>query len=185
MGYNEFLKLKKNYDEEYLKQKEYEDDKRKYKEMYMSIPYRSISELNVNDDINKSLKITQEKVKQRVQPKYKLTSKEKNKNTKQFNEGTIIKKLENTLRKDIEEKEKKHNELQSSFKKIKDEKDKLEKELDKSLKKFKEDKDKLEKEKEEKETEKNKILKQMEDQQTTIKQNKIDIEMKKIKRKNT
>jgi hypothetical protein len=173
--YNEFLKLKKNYNEEYLKQKQFENDERKYKDVYMSIPYISMSELNVDDNINKSLMVTQEKVKQRVQPKYnKLTSKEKNKNRKQVNEGPIIKKLlmnekrggenkkielENTLRKVIEEKEKsekerekKQHELQSSFKKIKEEKesekDKLEKELDNSFKKFKEDKDKLEKEKE-------------------------------------
>jgi hypothetical protein len=36
--YDEFLKLKKNYNEEYLKQKEIEDDERKYKDVYMSIP---------------------------------------------------------------------------------------------------------------------------------------------------
>jgi hypothetical protein len=38
--YNEFLKLKKNNDEEYLKQKEIEDDKRKYKNVNLGIPYR-------------------------------------------------------------------------------------------------------------------------------------------------
>jgi hypothetical protein len=38
--YDKFLKLKKNYDEEYLKQKEIEDDKRKYKDVYLKIPYR-------------------------------------------------------------------------------------------------------------------------------------------------
>jgi hypothetical protein len=91
----------------------------------MSIPYRSISELNVDKDINKSLIVTQEKTNRKLQPIYKLTSKEKNKNTKRFNEDAIIQKLENTFRKDIEEREKKQND---SFKKIKEEKEKLEKE---------------------------------------------------------
>jgi hypothetical protein len=89
--YDEFLKLKKNYNEEYLKHKQSEDDERKYKNVYMSIPYISLSSLNVNDYINKSLTVTQEKAKQRVQPKYKFTSKEKNINTKQFKECSIKK----------------------------------------------------------------------------------------------
>jgi hypothetical protein len=37
--YNDFLKLKKNYNEEYLKEKEIED-KIKYKNINLSIPYR-------------------------------------------------------------------------------------------------------------------------------------------------
>jgi hypothetical protein len=62
----------------------------------MSIPYISLSSLNLDDDINKSLMVTQEKTKSRTQPKYKLTLKEKNKsgrnkNKKQVNEGPIIK----------------------------------------------------------------------------------------------
>jgi hypothetical protein len=61
--YNEFLKLKKKYDEEYLKQKQFEDDKKKYYNVYRSIPYISLSSLNVDDDINKSLTVTQEKIK--------------------------------------------------------------------------------------------------------------------------
>jgi hypothetical protein len=64
--YNEFLKLKKNYDEEYLKQKEFEDDKRKYKNTYMKIPYISISSLNVDNDINKNLTVIHEKTKSRT-----------------------------------------------------------------------------------------------------------------------
>jgi hypothetical protein len=41
--YNEFFKLKKNYDEDYLKQKKFENDKRKYINTYMKIPYISLS----------------------------------------------------------------------------------------------------------------------------------------------
>jgi hypothetical protein len=57
--YDEFLKLKKNYNEEYLKEKEFEDDKRKYENVYMKIPYRWINELNVDDYINKNLTVIQ------------------------------------------------------------------------------------------------------------------------------
>jgi hypothetical protein len=69
--YDEFLKLKKNYNEEYLKQKEFEDDKRKYENAYMKIPYNtSINSLNVDNDINKNLTVIHEKTKSRTQPKY-------------------------------------------------------------------------------------------------------------------
>jgi hypothetical protein len=61
----------------------------------MSIPYISLSSPNVDDDINKSLTVIQEKAKRRAQPKYKPILKEKNKNTKQFKEGVIIKKIIN------------------------------------------------------------------------------------------
>jgi hypothetical protein len=62
-----------------LKQKEIEDDKRKYKKVYLSIPYKSMSEVNVDDDINKNLMVIQEKIKSNTQPKYKLTLKESTK----------------------------------------------------------------------------------------------------------
>jgi hypothetical protein len=70
--YDEFLKLKKNYNEEYLKQKEFENDKRKYKNTYMKIPYISKSSLNVDDDINKNQTDIHEKTKSKTQPKYNL-----------------------------------------------------------------------------------------------------------------
>jgi hypothetical protein len=67
--YNEFLKLKKNYNEEYLKQKQFENDKRKYKNTNIKIPYISISELNVDNYINKNQTVIYEKTKSRTQPK--------------------------------------------------------------------------------------------------------------------
>jgi hypothetical protein len=64
--YDEFLKLKKNYDEEYLKQKQFEDDKRKYKNTDMKIPYISLSSLNVDNDINKDQTDIHEKTKSKT-----------------------------------------------------------------------------------------------------------------------
>jgi hypothetical protein len=95
--YNEFLKLKKNYNEEYLIQKKLKMMKEKYKNLYLSIPYKSMSELNVDEYINENLMTIQEKRKSRIQPKHKLTLKEssksgRNKNKKQINQDTIIKK---------------------------------------------------------------------------------------------
>jgi hypothetical protein len=64
--YNEFLKFKKKYEEEYLKQKEYEDDKTRYKNMYRKIPYISLSSPNVDDDINKNQTDIDEKTKSKT-----------------------------------------------------------------------------------------------------------------------
>jgi hypothetical protein len=65
--YNEFLKLKKNCDEEYLNQKEIEDNERKYKNVCLTIPYRSMSELNAEDEINGNQIIIQEEPKCKTQ----------------------------------------------------------------------------------------------------------------------
>jgi hypothetical protein len=59
----------------------------------MSIPYISLSSLNVDNNINKNQTVIHEKTNSRTQPKYKVTSKESNKSgrRKQVNEGPIIK----------------------------------------------------------------------------------------------
>jgi hypothetical protein len=136
--YNEFLKLKKNYNEEYLKQKEFEDDKTKYENVYLKIPYRSI---------NKSLTITQEKTKNNTlsTPKNKnntlinIARQREKRQTKRYEkvdnkETTLIDEketkeleLENSLKKLIEEKQTEKNKMEETSKELELQQQKLDK----------------------------------------------------------
>jgi hypothetical protein len=59
----------------------------------MKTPYRSISELNIDNDINKNLTVTQEKTKSRTYSKYKLSLKESNKSVINKNKNKLMKVL--------------------------------------------------------------------------------------------
>jgi hypothetical protein len=65
---DEFLILKKElyYNEEYLKEKEFEDDKRKHENGCMKAPYIRISSVNVENNTNKNVMVPHEKLRSKT-----------------------------------------------------------------------------------------------------------------------
>jgi hypothetical protein len=170
--YDEFLKLKKNYDEEYLKKKKFEDDKRKYKNVYLDIPYISISSLNVYNDINKNHTDIQEKTKSKTPsirnsilkknktPVDLAREREKKEGKRYQNADNKDSTLINILEKKVQEKEIKEIELENSFKKVIEEKETEKNKMEETLKEMELQQQKLEDE--------NKILKQAREKEKMI-----------------